>query len=226
MPAVLLIRHGVNDFVGNRLAGRTPGVHLNETGRKQAERLAEALKLAPLKAIYSSPLERCLETAAPLAAAHNLEVVTHPGLLEIDFGGWTGKTYKQMHRMKLWKTVQNKPSEMTFPGGETFAGAQQRIVGAILEIAGKHEEKDLIACFSHSDAIRLAAAYFLAVPLDEFQRIGVDTGSITTILLGKPDDRPFVACVNQQVLFAWPPPPPEKKRRASKKDAAAEPASD
>lgn len=210
MPTILLIRHGVNDFVGKRLAGRLPGVHLNERGKSQADALADALADAPLKAIYSSPLERAVETAEPLAQRLNIEVITYPGLLEIDFGTWQGKTMEQMRRMKLWKTVQEKPSEMCFPGGESFAGAQQRIVNAVNEIAARHEEKDLVACFSHSDAIRLALAHYLAMPLDAFQRIGIDTASVSTVVLNK--ERPYVVNMNQIVGFKWPKETVEEKK--------------
>jgi broad specificity phosphatase PhoE len=127
MPIILLIRHGENNFVGKRLAGRLSGVHLNDNGIKQAEAVANALCEAPIKAVYSSPLERAVQTAEPLAALLKLAVQIHPGLIEIDFGDWQGKTLKQLARTKLWKTVQHKPSEFCFPGGETFAAAQQRV---------------------------------------------------------------------------------------------------
>lgn len=211
MPTILLIRHGINNLVGKRLAGRLPGVRLNEAGWKQAERIAEALKSAPIQAIYSSPLERAMETAAPLAAALNLEVRPHPGLIEIDFGAWQGITFKQMRRMKLWKTVQENPAEMRFPQGESFVEAQQRLVETITEIAAQYGEKDWVACFSHSDAIKLAVAHFLAMPLNAFQRIGIDTASLSVIHLGK--NEPFVAAVNQRINFEWPQEPPNQETK-------------
>jgi probable phosphoglycerate mutase len=196
MTTLLLIRHGQNDFVGKRLAGRLPGVHLNERGRQQAQTIALALCKAPIKAIYSSPLERAIETAEPLSQALHLPVQISPGLIELDFGTWTGKTGKQMARTKLWKVVQQAPSKMVFPAGESFVQAQQRIAAELESIAAAHDEKDLVACFSHSDAIKLAVAYFLGMPLDNFQRLAVDVTSITTLTLPK-EGSPRFWLINQ-----------------------------
>ncbi len=166
-----------------RLAGRKPGVHLNDKGRAQAEALAEALKNLPLKAVYSSPLDRTVETAAPLAEVHKLAVTEIPGLLEVDFGEWQDKTLKQLPPRKLWKTVQQNPSQMRFPGGESFAEAQLRIVDALQELAAAHKPKDTFACVGHSDMIKLAVAYFIGQPLDLFQRLNVQPASVTTLHL-------------------------------------------
>jgi len=128
MPTILLIRHGENEYVAKgRLAGRLPGVHLNERGRQQAEAVADFLSKAPIKAIYSSPLERCVETAQPLSERLGLPVILRDNLLEIDFGDWQNKTLKQLRRRKLWKVVQGNPARMQFPEGETFANAQVRV---------------------------------------------------------------------------------------------------
>jgi probable phosphoglycerate mutase len=182
MPVVLLIRHGENEYVKKgRLAGRKPGVHLNDKGRAQAAALAEALKALPLKAIYSSPLARTMETAAPLARVLELEVIEKDGLLELDIGTWQDKTLKELQRRKLWKTVQNTPSRMHFPGGESFAAAQMRIVDTISELVETHKPKDTFACFGHSDMIKLAVAYFIGQPLDLFQRLIVQPASVTTL---------------------------------------------
>lgn len=183
MTRILLIRHGENDFVGKRLAGRLPGVHLNARGRAQAEAIARALANAALAAIYASPLERTLETAQPLAQALSLPVHPHPGLLEVDFGAWQGKTGKQMRRLKLWHTVQHHPSQMTFPGGESFLQAQQRGVAAIEEFRRTHDPKATLACFSHCDLIRLIIAHYTTIPLDNFQRLTADTASISMLEL-------------------------------------------
>ncbi len=211
MTTILLIRHGQNNFVGKRLAGRQPGVHLNDKGREQAQAVADFLKEAPVKAIYSSPLERAVQTAEPLAARCNLPIQIHPGLIEVDFGDWQGKTIKQLQRLKLWKTVQDRPTEMRFPGGEGFVDAQQRVAAAIEEIAAQYEEKDLVACFSHSDTIRLAVSHFLSMPLDAFQRVGIDTASVTTLHLHK--DRVYMANVNFLPGWTWPKPEEEKPRK-------------
>jgi probable phosphomutase (TIGR03848 family) len=183
---VLLIRHGENEYTRTgKLAGWTKGVSLNETGRKQAEGLVARLKRAPIKHIYSSPLERARETAAPLAAARGLSVELRPGLGEVQYGQWTGKSLKVLGRTKLWKVVQQLPSAMRFPEGETMRGAQLRMVDALDEIARAHASpKAVVAVFSHSDPIKLAVAHYLGMPLDLFQRIMISTASVTALRLG------------------------------------------
>lgn len=188
MPLLLLIRHGENNYVKkNRLAGRLPGVHLNETGHQQsqaiAQSLASKLKNASIQAIYSSPLERTMETAEPIAEMLGVDIVARPGLVETDYGDWQGKTLKDLGRRKLWKVVQNNPSLMRFPSGESFAETQTRICTEIETLRAKHREKDVIICVSHSDPIKLAVAYYLGLPLDLFQRLIIAPASITTLLL-------------------------------------------
>lgn len=184
MPIFLLIRHGENDYVKKgKLAGRLPGVHLNEKGRQQAQALAERLAKAPIKAIYSSPLERAAETAAPLAQALNIEVQIREGLLETGYGEWQDQSLKKLSRLKSWKTVQQAPSLWRFPGGESFAECQRRFCAEMEAIARAHEPKDMIALVAHADPIKLAVAYFIGLPLDLFQRLGVSPASITALAL-------------------------------------------
>jgi probable phosphomutase (TIGR03848 family) len=216
MPTILLIRHGENEYVAKgRLAGRLPGVHLNENGHKQAAAVAEALKEAPIQAVYSSPMERCVETAQPLAEVLGLEVVPREGLLEIDFGEWQDKTLKSLRRRKLWKVVQGNPARMEFPGGETFANAQMRIVNDLEAIGKDHGPKDVIACFSHSDVIRLVVAYYIGTPLDLFQRIAVSPASISTIFLGEMGAR--VLNVNHGTQISFPRPSQKTKKKKADK---------
>ncbi len=121
MPLLLLIRHGENEFVKTgKMAGRLPGVHLNERGRQQAADLAEALKDVPLKAVYSSSLERAVETAEPIAAGRKLEIQLRPDLMDTDIGKWQGRTLKSLSKLKKWKIVQQAPSRFTFPEGGVF----------------------------------------------------------------------------------------------------------
>lgn len=186
MPVAMLIRHAENDYVKtNKLAGRLPGVHLNKHGNKQAQTLAARLAKTPIKAIYSSPLERAMETAQALAASLNLAVIPHDGLLEVDFGDWQDQSLKALRRLKLWKIVQGSPSQMRFPNGESFAEAQLRVVQALDKIRQQHDPKDLFVCVSHSDLIKLAVAYHIGLPLDSFQRLQVGTASISTLMLGE-----------------------------------------
>lgn len=203
MPVILLIRHGENDYVKKqRLAGRMPGVHLNQNGQQQAQALAEMLKRAPIKAIYSSPLERAMETAAPLARALGLEVQPRPGLIEVDVGEWQDQRIKALSRTKLWKVVQGAPSRMRFPGGETFAEAQHRICQDLEAIVRQHEVKDVVVCVSHSDPIRLAVAYYLGMPLDMFQRLSVAPASITMLHLGEASSQ--LLRLNYEISISFP----------------------
>ncbi len=190
MPLFFLIRHGENDYVKKgRLAGRLPGVHLNEKGRAQAQAVAEALSriLAerPPKAIYSSPMERALETAEPIGKAFNLEVNPRDGLLETHYGEWQDKTVKSLSRLKLWRLVQMAPSRFRFPGGEAFADGQTRIRQEIDALAVQHDAKDVLICVSHADPIKLAIAYYLGLPLDLFQRLVVNPASINVLAIGE-----------------------------------------
>lgn len=186
MPTILMIRHGENDHVKKgRLAGRLPDVHLNETGHSQAQALAEKLAGAPIKALYSSPLERARETAEPLAAALKLPVLLRDGLMETDCGEWSGKTLKSLRRLRSWKVVQAAPSRFRFPSGETFAETQYRITREIDTLCGMHDPKDMIACVSHADPIKLAVAHFIGLPLDQFQRLVIAPGSISVLQIGE-----------------------------------------
>ena len=187
MPLILLIRHGENDFVkSSKMAGRIAGIHLNEKGRKQAEALGEALKDFPITAIYSSPLERAIETAQPIAKVRNLEIIQEPELLEADLGTWEGRSWKVLRLTKAWKVVQNAPSRFRFPEGESFAEAQLRYVNALERIAKKHNKpKDIVAAVFHADPIKLAVSYFLGLPLDQFQRLSCNTGSVTMLHLSE-----------------------------------------
>jgi probable phosphoglycerate mutase len=214
MTILLLIRHGENEYTATgRLAGRLPGVNLNERGRKQAVTLAGALGNAPIKAIYSSPLERTLQTAAPLAAILGLDVLAESGLMEADMGKWSGRPLKQLRKLKAWKTLQEKPSAFRFPGGESYIEMQTRSVEAVNRIIASHPE-DLVACFSHGDILRLLAAHFLDIPLDSFQRLGIDTTSITQVHINK-EGKVFVSRFNQVLGFSWP----EERKRDKPKTA-------
>lgn len=185
MPIILLIRHAENDYVKKgRLPGRKPDIHLNKKGRAQAQALAEKLKDAPIKAIYSSPLERAIETAEPLANALGLQVIPRPGLIEADVGEWTDRTVKSLGRLKEWRRVQHSPSLMRFPGGESFLETQYRICQEIETLRALHDQQDLIACVSHADPIKMAVAYYLGMPLDLFQRLSVAPASITALMIG------------------------------------------
>jgi probable phosphoglycerate mutase len=190
MPTILLIRHGENDYIKKGiLPGRMPSVHLNDKGRAQAQALAEKLAQAPIKAVYTSPLERAVETAEPIAGVLGLEATIRPGLIETDCGEWQGKSHKSLRRLKVWRMVQSTPSLFRFPGGESFAESQGRVVAEIETLRLQHEEKDLFVCVSHGDPIRLAVAYYLGLPLDHFQRLFAAPASITALYVGEAGSR-------------------------------------
>ncbi|MFM8876147.1 MAG: histidine phosphatase family protein [Anaerolineae bacterium] len=187
MTLLLLIRHGENDFVKTgKMAGRIPGVHLNERGQKQAQALGEALRDVQIKAIYSSPLDRAMETSAPIAETHKLTIQQEPDLMDTDIGKWQGKSWKLLALKKEWKIVQNAPSRFRFPEGESFPECQLRIVNVLERLIQKHNKpQDIVAVVFHADPIKLAVAHFLGMPLDHFQRLGCDTGSLTAIHAGE-----------------------------------------
>jgi len=186
MPLLLLIRHGENDFTKkHKLAGHTPNVHLNERGQGQAQALADALKETPIKAIYSSPLERAVETAAPIASARGLEVQVEAGLLETDVGRWQGRSLAALRLQKAWKVVQGAPSRAQFPEGETFYECQARVVSALDSIARKYKPQEIVACVFHADPIKLAVAHYIGLPIDHFQRLSCDTGSLSALYVSE-----------------------------------------
>lgn len=186
MTLLLLIRHGENEYVKTgKLAGRLPGVHLNERGQKQAQALGEALTHVPIKAIYSSPLERAMETAEPIAASHKLTINQEPDLMDTNVGRWQGKSLKVLRLTKAWKVVQSAPSRFRFPDGESFVDAQTRYINALERITQKHKPQDVVAVVFHADPIKLAVSHFLGMPLDHFQRLGCDTGSLTALFVSE-----------------------------------------
>jgi probable phosphomutase (TIGR03848 family) len=191
---LLLIRHGENEYVTtHRLAGRTPGVHLNDKGRQQAAALVNYLAGQPINVIYSSPLERCMETAEPLAQARGMTAAVETGLLEVDYGGWQGGDLRELSKQPEWSQVQHYPSIFRFPEGETLREVQARAVSAIERLRSAHPDQ-IVAVFSHGDVIRTSLAHYLGVPLDLFQRLAISTASVS--MLAFFDGRPMVLGVN------------------------------
>ena len=191
---VLLVRHGQTATTGIVLPGRTPGLHLSEEGRKQAEAVVTRLAGVPrIAAVYSSPLERARETAAPLARARHLAVQVERGLLECDFGEWTGGKLALLARKPEWQTIQRYPSGFRFPGGESFTEMQTRMTGTLARLVERHRGKTIVAV-SHADPIKVAVAHALGSHLDLFQRIMIATASITAIAYRR--EGPAVLTVN------------------------------
>ena len=200
MPTLLLIRHGENDFLKQgRLPGHLPDIHLNKRGREQAAVLAETLKKLPIRAVYASPLERAVETAEPLAQALGLTIQLRPGLVDADVGDWQGLHLKKLRRLAMWKQVQEQPSLVRFPGGESFLELQTRLVNEIDGIREGHKPKDILAVVFHSDPIKLVLAHFIGLPLDNFQKFGVAAGSVSVLMVGKSGG--FLAALNLRPPF-------------------------
>ncbi len=191
---MLLVRHGQTPTTGKLLPGRAPGLHLAEQGVQQAQRAAARIaELPTVDAIYASPLERARETAAPIAAARGLRTRIDKGLLECDFGDWTGAELKALMKLPQWNTVQRAPSTFTFPGGESFLAMQTRMVSAIDRLRAAHLG-GVVVCVSHADPIKAAVAHAMGTHIDLFQRIVISTCSITAIAYGA--GAPVVLTVN------------------------------
>ena len=229
MPTVILVRHGRSSANGSGiLAGRTAGVKLDDKGHEQAAAVAGRLATLPLVAVVSSPLDRCRQTAAAIVKPHTgLKVASDKRLTECGYGEWTGRALKDLAKEPLWRVVQQHPSGVTFPGGESMRAMQQRGVDAVRDhdarIAAEHGAGAIWVAVSHGDVIKAIVADALGMHLDAFQRIVVDTAS-TTVISYTPG-RPFVVQVNDtgSDLSALVPPPPRKKtartRRIPESDA-------
>ena len=178
---VLFVRHGQTPTTGKVLPGRAAGLHLSDAGRQQAERAAERLKvLTKVDAVYASPLERAKETAAPIAKALGLRTSIDKGLLECDFGDWTGAELKKLMKKPEWSTVQRAPSTFRFPNGESFTEMQTRMVGAVDRLRAAHRG-GVVVCVSHADPIKAVLAHAMGTHLDLFQRIVVSTCSVSAV---------------------------------------------
>jgi probable phosphoglycerate mutase len=186
MPTtILLVRHGENDWVkSNKLAGRTPGVHLNDTGRAQARLVSGRLAQWPIAAVYSSPLERCIETAAILAAPHDLPVTHHDGLLETNYGEWQGGEIDVLMKTDLWRVIQATPGLARFPGGESMLTMQHRMIFTLQDIVIRHPDQIVLVC-SHADLIKSAISHYTGAPFDLYQRVVIDPGSLSILRFGQ-----------------------------------------
>lgn len=219
---VLFVRHGTTPTTGSVLPGRAPGLHLADQGRTQAQAVADAAAQLPrIQAVYASPLERAQETATPIAERLGLPLQLENGLLECDFGDWTGAQLRQLAKLPEWRTVQRWPSGWRFPGGESFVELQLRMVSVIEELKGRHPGETVVAV-SHADPIKAVASSALGTPLDLFQRLVISPCSVTAIAYG--EGGPSVVCLNARAaglpeLLAPPSPPRRRTRRAGEASA-------
>jgi len=178
---ILMVRHGQTPTTGKLLPGRAPGLHLADTGIAQAQAAAARIAaITNVDAIYASPLERARETAAPIGKALGQKVLIDKGLLECDFGDWTGAELKNLMKLPEWTTVQRSPSTFRFPNGESFTEMQTRIVSAIDRLVHKHPGATVV-CVSHADPIKAAVAHAMGTHIDLFQRIVISTCSISAV---------------------------------------------
>ncbi len=186
MAIIVLLRHGENEWVKkHRLAGWIPDVHLNEKGRRQAAEAAQRLRSLPVKALYSSPVTRCVETAEYVAQALDLPILNLDDIGEVRYGSWEGKKIKKLARKPLWHAVQYYPSRMRFPGGgEALREVQFRMVQALEKLVIQHQNETIVVV-SHADAIKLVLAYYLGVHMDLFQRIAVSPASVSILYLAQ-----------------------------------------
>jgi probable phosphomutase (TIGR03848 family) len=187
MTTLFLVRHGLTAHTGRTLYGQTRGIDLDDRGRAQAQRLAE--RLAPVRptAIYSSPLERCVQTVEPLAGACRLPIVEHEALIEMHAGSWTGRPLARLRTLKAWGDVQREPAGFRFPGnGESFAEARDRAVAEVRRIARRHRRGRVVVA-THGDILRILLADLAGAPLDRFQRMVVDTASVSVVTIDRTD---------------------------------------
>jgi len=183
MTLLLLIRHASNDYLKDRrLAGWTPGVHLNAQGQREAEALARRLAHLSIHAIYSSPLERATDTAQAIARCQKLDVQRRADLGEIRAGDWTGKSLKELEGTETWKQLQTRPVGVHLPGGESIDEVQARMIAALDDIVARHPNQ-IVAVVSHADPIKAAVAHFLRMDLNAFQRIVINPASVSVFLL-------------------------------------------
>jgi probable phosphomutase (TIGR03848 family) len=228
MATLILVRHGrTTANSSGTLAGRTPGVLLDEVGEEQVVRAGERLAAVPLAAVVSSPLERCRQTAKAIVAGQTNppKFAREKGIVEVDYGEWTGLGLKALAKEPLWKVVQGHPSAAVFPGGEGMAAMSNRSVSAVRRwdaaVEAEHGADAVWAAVSHGDVIKAVLADALGMHLDAFQRIVVDPASVSVVRYTA--GRPFVLMMNTHdgdLGFLRPKPAARGRRRRSSSDAA------
>jgi probable phosphomutase (TIGR03848 family) len=205
----LLIRHALCDPVGKSIAGRTPGIHLNEAGRRQAAALAVRLSGLPVAAIRSSPLERAVETAEPLASALGLPVVQDEGLNELDFGDWTGRTLNELDALPAWRDFNERRSSTRIPGGETMAEVIRRSLATLEQLRRRHDlTRRLVAVVSHGDVLRSLVAHCIGMDPNRIHRLEIAPASVS-ILLSEEDNWRLLLLNSAD---GWPAPVPSATR--------------
>lgn len=222
MTIVLLIRHASNDMLKEgRLAGWTPGIHINADGQREVDALARRTAHIPINAIYSSPLERALDTAGAVASCQRLEIQVRHEIGELRAGDWTGKKISEVNETETWKQLQNKPIGVHLPGGESIDEVQDRMVAAIDALVAAHP-RQVIAIVSHADPIKSALAHYLGMDLNNFQRIAIDPASVSAVMFG--EHGPIVLRMNDRDKLPAYKIEPEKKDDDKKEERKDKPA--
>lgn len=229
MATVILVRHGrTSANASGTLAGRLPGVRLDDLGRDQAAWAGQRIAAVPLAAVVSSPLERCSETARAITAAHPsaLRIATDKAITECDYGEWQGRPLKELAKEKLWATVQGQPSAATFPGGESMSAMQARAVAAVRRrdaaVEADHGAGAVWVAVTHGDIVKALLADALGMHLDLFQRIAVDPASISVVRYTA--SRPYVLATNTHAGdLAWLAPPAHGRRASTARTSADAP---
>jgi len=184
MTRVLLIRHGETDSLGQFLAGRTSGIHLNEDGRRHVNKLRESLRgYEELAAVVSSPMERTTETAEILAYARGLDIEIDSRFNEFDFGEWTGKTFAELSRHALWGEYNRYRSIHRAPGGESLIEVQGRAWKGVQAMSNGFPDATVVIV-SHADVIRSVLMLALGMPLDNLLRLDIPPASVSEISVG------------------------------------------
>jgi probable phosphomutase (TIGR03848 family) len=183
MTELLLVRHASCDVTDKVLTGRSPGVHLSDIGIRQAAVLAERLSELPIAAVYASPLERALETAKPLAERIGVPVRAAPGLTELDFGWWTGRSVESLASDPVWERFNRERGSTRIPGGEVMDQVVARATAELGRIAAEHGGHRVVAV-SHGDVIRGALAHYAGMPLDRMLRLEVSPASVSVLRCG------------------------------------------
>ncbi|MPZ73397.1 MAG: phosphoglycerate mutase [Nitriliruptorales bacterium] len=215
MTTLVLVRHATTASTGKRLGGRTTA-SLDDAGRAQAEAAAQRLADLPLKAVYTSPLPRTLQTAQIVASLHRLDVRRDEGLLEVEYGDWTDRPLRPLTRTKRWPVIQTRPSLVTFPGGESIRAAQLRAVDAVESIVARHR-RGAIAVVSHADVIKALVSFYLGQPLDLFQRLHVSPASVTVLQLSADGGQPVLVRFNDDGPLRRPAPARAPARKGARR---------
>ncbi len=184
MTTMLLIRHAEHDLLGKMIAGRMEGVHISTVGQERARSLARRLKDLRITAIYSSPLERALETAEPLSELLGIPIRTSDALLEVDFGEWTGKTFQELSPERRWHDFNSFRSCTSPPSGEYMIEIQARVLAELERLRAEHEN-ELVALFTHGDIVRVMLTHFLGMPVEMLHRIEIAPASVTVVRLAR-----------------------------------------